>query len=134
MFVDCTKQVCSFDGNVKKLLDKFEIADNLAVNTTGAADDKAKAVDVKGFTNLSGTADKPIDLGLDDVAAQDFSSHWQAWIQKEMPSFETIPFEKIGLVPGRVSPHAAGPLKFSTPTSSTDGDFMPQAVDRRISR
>lgn len=29
VFVNCTKQVCSFDGNVKKLLDKFEIADTL---------------------------------------------------------------------------------------------------------
>ena len=97
MFVDCTKQVCSFDGNVKKLLDKFEIADNLAVNTTGAAEDMAKPVEVKGFANLAGTEDKPIDLGLDDVAAQGFSSRWQARIQKEIPSFETIPFEKIGL-------------------------------------
>ena len=97
MFVDCTKQVCSFDGNVQKLLDKFEIADNLAVNTTGTDDDKAKPVEVKGFANLAGTADQPIDLGLDTVAAQGFSSHWQARIQKESPSFETIPFEKIGL-------------------------------------
>ncbi len=97
MFVDCTKQVCSFDGNVKKLLDKFEIVDNLAVHTTGAADNNAKPVDVKGFANLSSTADKPIDLGLDGVAAQGFSARWQAWIQKEIPSFETIPFEKIGL-------------------------------------
>jgi hypothetical protein len=29
--VDCTKQVCDFDGDVKKLIDKFEIAGNLAV-------------------------------------------------------------------------------------------------------
>ena len=27
-FIDCSKQVLSFDGNVKKLLDKFDIADN----------------------------------------------------------------------------------------------------------
>ncbi|NLY00929.1 MAG: right-handed parallel beta-helix repeat-containing protein [Rhodopirellula sp.] len=93
VFVDCTKQVCSFDGNVKKLLDKFEIADNLAVSTTGAA----KAVDVRGFTNLSRSEDKPIDLGAGDLADQSFFSRWQAWIRKEMPSFETIPLEKIGL-------------------------------------
>jgi hypothetical protein len=97
VFVDCTKQVCSFDGNVKKLLDKLEIADNLAVNTTGAVTNMAKPVEVKGFANLAGTKGKPIDLGLDKVAAQGFSSRWQAWIQKEIPSFETIPGEEIGL-------------------------------------
>lgn len=97
VFVDCAKQVCSFDGNVRKLLDKFEIADNLAVNTTGAVKDMAKPVEFKGFANLAGTTDKPIDLGLDDVAAQGFSVRWQAWIHKELPSFEMIPFENIGL-------------------------------------
>ena len=45
VFVDCKNQVCSFDGNVRKLLDKFEIADNLAVNSTGAA----KETDIKGI-------------------------------------------------------------------------------------
>jgi hypothetical protein len=97
VFVDCTKQVCSFDGNVQKLLDKFEIADNLAVNTTGAVKDMAKPVEFKGFANLAGTEGKPIDLGLDNAASQGFSSRWQARIQKEIPSFETIPFEKIGV-------------------------------------
>jgi hypothetical protein len=97
VFVDCTKQVCDFDGNVKKLLDKFEIADNLAVNTTGAAKDMAPAVQFKGFTNLSGAQDKPIELRPDDLTAQAFASHWGAWLQKQIPSFEMIPFEKIGL-------------------------------------
>jgi hypothetical protein len=97
VFVDCTKQVCDFDGNVKKLLDKLEIADNLAVNTTGAAKGLAPTVQIKGFTNLSGTKDKPIDLCVDDLTAQGFALHWRAWLQKEIPSFETIPFEKIGL-------------------------------------
>ena len=97
VFVDCTKQVCDFDGNVKKLIEKFEIADNLAVNTSGAAKGIAKPVEVKGFTNRAGAQDKPIDLGLDGRAAPDFSARWQAWIQKELPAFETIPFEKIGL-------------------------------------
>ncbi len=31
------------------------------------------------------------------VLARDSASRWRAWLQKEMPSFETIPFEKIGL-------------------------------------
>jgi hypothetical protein len=95
VFVDCSKQVCSFDGNVKKLLDKFEIADNLAVSTTGAAAGLVKPAEIKGFRNLAGTADKPLDLGM--AAAQGFSPRWQAWIQKEIPTFEPIPFDKIGL-------------------------------------
>jgi len=97
VFVDCTRQVCSFDGNVKKLLDKFEIAENLAVNRTGAADRMAKAVEVKGFANLSGAEDKPIDLRWEDLAVPGFSLRWQPWLEKELPSFEKIPFDKIGL-------------------------------------
>jgi hypothetical protein len=41
-----------FDANVKKLLDKFDIDGNLVVNTTGATNDVAKAVDYKGFAIL----------------------------------------------------------------------------------
>jgi hypothetical protein len=97
VFVDCTQRVCDFDGNVKKLLDKFEIADNLAVNTTGADKDVAAAVQVKGFADLAGAKDKPIELPLGDLTAQGFASRWLPWIQKELPSFEAIPFDKIGL-------------------------------------
>lgn len=97
VFVNCTKQVCSFDGNVKKLLDKFEIANNLAVNTSGTADGIAKLVEVSGFSTISGTKDKPIDFGFDAAAADLSSSQWQAWIQEKMPSFETIPCQRIGL-------------------------------------
>ena len=97
VFVDCAQQVCDFDGNVKKLLDKFEIAENLAVNTTGATNGMAKAVAMKGFTNLVGTAKEPIELGFANVAAMDFSLRSRARLLKELPSFEKIPFEKIGL-------------------------------------
>ncbi len=97
VFVDCAKQVCDFDGNVKKLLDKFEIADNLAVNTTGATNGVAKAVDIKGFANVAGTKDEPVALGFADVASQDFTLRKGARLLKELPSFEKIPFEKIGL-------------------------------------
>ncbi len=97
VFVDCSKQVCDFDGNVMKLLDKFEIAENLAVNTTGATNGTARAVQMKGFTNLAGTKDTPVDLGFRSVAAQDFSLRWRARLRKELPTFEEIPFEKIGL-------------------------------------
>jgi hypothetical protein len=63
---DYTQPPCSFDGNVKTLLDKFEIADHLAVNTTGAVDSTAKPVEVKGFDNFShaiSLADNPRGLG-----------------------------------------------------------------------
>jgi len=97
VFVDCTRQVCDFDSNVKMLLDKFEIAENVAVNTTGTNNGMVKAVPYKGFTNLSGTQEKPVDLPREDVLARGSSFRWRAWLQKEMPSFETIPFEQIGL-------------------------------------
>ena len=97
VFVDCAKQVCDFDGNVKKLLDKFEIADNLAVNTSGATNGIAKAVEVKGFANLTGSAEEPIELGFTDVKGGDFTLRRNARLLKELPAFEKIPFEKIGL-------------------------------------
>lgn len=97
VFVDCQKQVCDFDGNVKKLLDKFEIAENLAVNSLGASNRVAKAVELKGFANLAGTAEEPVDLGFEGRAEGDFALRRGARLTKELPSFERIPFEKIGL-------------------------------------
>jgi len=97
VFVDCTKQVCDFDGDVRKLLDKFEIAENLAVNTAGATNGVAQGESLKGFANLSGTKDKPVELGFAAAADQNFALRKNARLLKELPSFETIPFEKIGL-------------------------------------
>ena len=97
VFVDCSKQICDFDGNVKKLLDKFEIADNLAVNTAGVTNGIAMAKDLKGFANLVGTAGSPVELGFAEVAAQDFMLRKNARLLKELPSFEKIPFDQIGL-------------------------------------
>ena len=97
VFVDCSKEVCAFDGNVKKLIDKLEIADNLAVNTAGATNGIAKAVEYKGFTNLFGTPGEPVDLGFKDAAAGNFALRREARLLKELPSFQPIPFEKIGL-------------------------------------
>ncbi|MGD0896754.1 MAG: hypothetical protein ABR915_02890, partial [Thermoguttaceae bacterium] len=96
-FVNCTKQVCDFDGNVMKLLDKLEIADNLVVNTTGAAKGLAPAVQIKGFTNLSGTKEKPVNLPCECLTVQDFASRWRPWLEKAIPSWEPIPFDRIGL-------------------------------------
>ncbi len=93
VFVDCANQVCDFDGNVRNMLDQLEIEGNLAINTAGIA----KAVSYKGFANLAGSMEKPISLRLDGAAAQKVWPRWRAWLKKEMPSFEDIPFETIGL-------------------------------------
>jgi len=97
VFVDCTKQVCDFDSDVEKLLDKLDIAGNVAVNTTGATEGMAKAVLYHGFTNFAGSKEKHINLPREDLLEPGSFSRWRAWLQKETPSFETIPFEKIGL-------------------------------------
>jgi hypothetical protein len=97
VFVDCAKQVCNFDGNVKKLLDTFEIADNLVVNTTGATNGVASANGVKGFADLAGTPEAPVDLGFADRTEGDFTLRKGARLLKELPAFEPIPFDAIGL-------------------------------------
>ncbi len=98
VFVNCAQKVCSFDGNVTKMVDdKLEIADNLAVNTTGNPEAGALTKGLKGFTDLSGTDDAPVDLGFADASAGDFTLKDGARLQKELPGFEPIPFEEIGL-------------------------------------
>jgi hypothetical protein len=97
VFVDCGKQVCDFDANVKTLLNSFEIAGNLAVNTTGVTNGVAPAVNGTGFANLKGTPEEPIDLGFENAAQGNFSLRRSARLLKELPGFERIPFEKIGL-------------------------------------
>lgn len=97
VFVDCTQQVCSFDDNVKKLIDKLEIADNLVVNTTGA-DNIATAEGIKGFALLAGTPTEPVQLGFADAATHNFQLRKDSRIKQEIPTFEDIPFDRIGLV------------------------------------
>jgi len=96
VFVDCTKQVCDFDANVKKLLDKLVITDNLAINTTGSKA-VAAAPQYKGFTNLSGAPGKLVDPGFADREKGDFSLRKDSLLFQKIPSFEPIPFAKIGL-------------------------------------
>ena len=97
VFVDCTQQVCSFDGNVKKLIGKLEIADNLAVNTTGAENiDTAEGI--KGFTLLTGTPTEPMQLGFADASTHNFLLRKDSRIKQELPTLEDIPFDQIGLV------------------------------------
>ncbi|MEI7733139.1 MAG: right-handed parallel beta-helix repeat-containing protein [Verrucomicrobiota bacterium] len=96
VFVDCSKQVCDFDGNVKKLLDKFAITDNLAVNTSGAKT-VAMAANIKGFGNVSGSPEKVVDLGFTAAKQGDFTLRKGARLLQELPAFEPMPFAKIGL-------------------------------------
>ena len=97
VFIDCTKKICDFDGNVKKLIDKFEIADNLVINTTGTTNVLSAAETPAGFASLAGTSDKPLDPGFADRATGDFTLRKGARLLKELPAFEPIPFDKIGL-------------------------------------
>jgi hypothetical protein len=96
VFVDCTKQVCDFDGNVRSLLSRLPIANNLAVNTAGAKN-LAAAPQVKGFASLAGSETDPIRLGFRNAREGDFALLANARLLKEVPGFERIPLEKIGL-------------------------------------
>jgi len=96
VFVNCEIKVCNFDGNVMKLLDKFEITDNVIVNTVGTKS-SAPAPVLKGFTTVSGTANQPIDLGFKDAKNGNFALRKGSLLLKMVPSFGLIPVEKIGL-------------------------------------
>lgn len=96
VFVDCTRQVCDFDGNVRKLLEKLSIAENLAINTQGASN-VALARGLKGFRDLAGSPSAPLELGFKNRPAGDFSLTNNALWRKEHPSYKTIPVEQIGL-------------------------------------
>ena len=97
VFVDCTQKVYDFDGNVIKLLDKFEMADNLIVSTLGVPAGKAPANELKGWARVAGTKDEPVVLGFADLAAGDFTLRKDSRLLTEAPSFEPIPFHSIGL-------------------------------------
>jgi hypothetical protein len=105
VFVDCTKQVTNLDGNVRKLLDKLEFADNLVVNTTGSSK-VATEQNLPGFRTIAGTPDKPVNLGFADAAAQDFTLVKGSRLLQELPGFEPIPFDKIGLLKPRRGSHS----------------------------
>ena len=96
--MDCAQRVCDFDDEVKGLLGKLHIADNLAVNTKGATDGMAKPVEFAGFVNLAGSAAEPVDLGFVDPDAGDFGLRPGARLREAVPAFESIPFETIGLL------------------------------------
>ena len=97
VFVDCFNKVRDFDGDVMKLIDKFEMADNLIVNTRGAGGGAGDYKEIRGWSHVAGTAGEPLVLGFADPVAPDFTLRKDARLLKELPSFEEIPFAKIGL-------------------------------------
>ncbi len=93
VFVNCSKQICSFDSNVKKLLDKFEIDGNLVVHTIKPAD----GIPDRGFTTVPVTESKSLAMGSGNDTTRDDITRMQNWIQQQLPSFQPIPLDKIGL-------------------------------------
>ena len=96
VFVDSKKQVINLDGNAKKLIAKIDLAENLAVNTTGSSG-SSDAADMKGFRTLTGTEEDPIKLGFADGKTPDFTLTPDARLLKELATFQQIPFNEIGL-------------------------------------
>ena len=97
VFVDCV-DTCSFGGKVMDLLHKMELEDNLIVNTVGTNRvGKLREGINKGFRTVSGTPDKPFDPGFEDAPNGNFALRRNARLFTELPAFERIPFERIGL-------------------------------------
>ena len=96
IFVDCKKEICSFDKKVMGLMDKFEIENNLAIFTASTNKIPLKA-GIHGFTLLNGSVEEPIDLGFKDLESGNFNLRWRAKMSKIAPHFKKIPFDKIGL-------------------------------------
>ena len=97
VFVDCGGKVRDFDGNVMKLLGKFEMADNLIVNTRGTAGGAGDAKEMRGWTYVAGTGNAPVVLGFTAATVADFTLRKDARLRKELPAFQDIPFAAIGL-------------------------------------
>ena len=96
VFIDCQKKVANLDGNVVKLWDKFESDHNLAISTRGAKG-VAAAPDLKGFANLAGTAEKPVDPGFINPKVNDFRLKKDSVILQRIPGFPTGSLDGIGL-------------------------------------
>ncbi len=96
VFIDSKKQVLSFNDSVKKLTGKLDIADNLAINSTGDPAISGTG-DTKGFRNLTGTKEAPIKPGFVDEKELDFRLTPDANLLKELPGFKPIPFDEIGM-------------------------------------
>lgn len=97
IFVDCTRRFCDFDKNVMALIDKLEITNNLAVNSSGTTNNMAATPTIKGFRSLIGTGVAPLELGFGERSTGDLSLAPNARLLQELPSFKPIPFKEIGL-------------------------------------
>ncbi|WP_442511962.1 right-handed parallel beta-helix repeat-containing protein [Novipirellula sp. SH528] len=98
VFVNCAKQVWNFDANVKKVLGKLVVNDNLAVNTVGAAEGIAMAPDINGFQNVAGSDQEPIVIGFATEDGTELTQIKDARVRNAVPSFQPIPFDTIGLI------------------------------------
>jgi hypothetical protein len=96
LFIDCTQQICNFDGKVMDLMDKFELENNLAVFTSSTREIPLKK-GIPGFRTLNGTSEAPIDFGFEDRDAGNFNLRSEAKLTEIAPHFQAIPFDKIGL-------------------------------------
>jgi len=97
VFINCSKEVCNFDKNVRGLLLKLEMADNLAVNTTGKAGGGALVKDVPGFENVTRPQLRAVQTGFSRKNAPRLIDKGNALIHAALPTFEPIPFHEIGL-------------------------------------
>jgi len=86
VFIDTTKQVCRFDGNVKKLIDKLEIEDNLVVNTSGETQELVTATKIQGFKNLGGPGTS-FDPGVAEDSKLKFQQIPESQLLQDLPSF-----------------------------------------------
>ncbi|QDT66226.1 right-handed parallel beta-helix repeat-containing protein [Calycomorphotria hydatis] len=93
VLIDCSNAACQFDNNVKKVLSKLDVADNLVVRTN----DSAKGVkDLKGFENLEQGQEK-IDAVINAQSPPNFERLTHGTLQTVLPTFEPIPVSEIGL-------------------------------------
>lgn len=91
VLVDCQKEVFSLDANARKIVGRLQIADNLAVDTDGTHP-QARHCDLQGVRPLASPGQAP---GPNEQKAFDWRRY--SWISKELPAFQDIPFERIGL-------------------------------------
>jgi len=97
VFVDCSRKVYDFDGNVIKLLDKFEMADNLIGRHARRPGGQGGGQGSEGLgprrRHQGGTGGARVC----ESGGWGFPLRKNARLLKELPSFETIPVREIGL-------------------------------------
>lgn len=91
VFIDCVKQVANIDGESRKMMHRLDIADNLAVDSSGT--NTAAIVDgLPGFANLTSA-----DPGFVDARAGDVALRPDARLLRALPDFQPIPSIRVGL-------------------------------------